>query len=213
MYYICVTNWQYIIQTFLAMNYPMNLILKFTFLSGILILNLSKSFSQETTYQNEKYVMILDVQQCWTEKSLSADDAKEMLNSINALIEKTDPAKVIYIRSIARVASLSFKGIRIDTLSGQNYDSRLKIVNNSEFIKTEGDAFSVKELLDQLKQKKAHDIIITGLLAEKCVSKTALGGIARKYDIYVIPETIGGKTNKSKMKAIEKLIKAGVKTV
>ncbi len=185
--------------------------IKYLSFLGILILIPCSVFSQEKQFQNEKFVLVLDVQQCWTGKLLSAQAAGDMLKSINSLIGKSDPAKVIYIKSIARVASLSFKGIKIDALPGQDFDTNLLIVNTSAFIKTEGDAFASNEILSFLNQNNAKEIIITGLLAERCVTKTALGGIERKYDIYIIPDAIGAQSEKSKTKTIRKLTKSGVK--
>ncbi len=186
--------------------------IKCLYFLGILILNPFKVFSQEKQFQNEKFVIVLDVQQCWTEKSLSVQAAGEMLKSINSLIGISDPVKVIYIKSIARVATLSFKGIKIDTLPDQDFDTNLLIVNTSAFIKTEGDAFATREIVNFLNQNNAKEIIITGMLAERCVTKTALGGVERKYNIYITPDAIGAQSGKSKAKTIRKLMKAGVKT-
>ena len=170
-------------------------------------------FSQEKKYENEKFVIVLDVQQYWTDKALSKKAADGMLTAINALIEKSNPEKVIYVTSIHKVLSISFKGFKVDTTLNNEFDRNLKIINDNIFVKYEGDAFATKALTDFLDKNKAKEIIVTGLLAEKCVNATTLGGLSKGYDIYLIPEAVGGKSDKSKAKVFEKLKEAGVKVL
>jgi len=162
------------------------------------------TFSQEQ-YQNEKFVIVLDVQQYWTTTALSGKESREMMKSINDLISRSNPGKVIYIKTsaVARTLSISFKGVKVDTVYADALDSNLLVVNNIIFEKTEGDAFATLELTDYLAENNAKEIIITGLLAERCVMKTVSGGISRGYHMYVIPEAIGSKSGKSKQKAIK----------
>ncbi len=193
----------------------MNTLSKTQILSGIFTLCTCFAFSQDMKYANEKYTIVLDVQQYWTDNSLPDSAAAEMLRSINTVIEKTNPDKVIYIKSSGNsaVLSISFKGIKKETITAGEFDKNLKIVNNTVFEKTEGDAFTVKAMTDIFEQNNAKEIIITGLLAEECVSNTAFGGISRNYTVYLIPEAVGAKTEKSKEKAIKKLRKAGVQVI
>jgi len=188
----------------------MNTSIRCLLMIGILSLNSTHVYSQEKEYKNDKYVIVLDVQQYWTGKTLSEKASEEMLASINALIDKTDPSKIIYVKSIARVASLSFKGVKIDTVPNQDFDPALRIVNNTVFMKDEGDAFTASELTSFLSKNNVKEIILTGLLAEECVSRTAIGGLSRNYAVYIIPEAVGAKSEKSKKKSLEKLSKAGV---
>ncbi len=193
----------------------MNLIIRILLLSGILIASTFSSFSQETNYTNERFVIVLDVQQFWTDNSLKPKAAEEMLRSINAVIEKTNPDKIIYIKSSGEsaVLSISLKGVKKKTFTANEFDKSLKIVSNIIFEKTEGDAFTVKEMTHIFETNNAKEIIITGLLAEECVYKTVLGGISRNYTIYLVPDAIGGKSEKSKKKALTKLVKAGANTI
>jgi nicotinamidase-related amidase len=173
------------------------------------------AFSQGKEYLNERYTIIIDVQQYWTDNSLTGEDSASMLKAINTVIENTDPDKIIYIKSEGNssVLTISFKGVKKETFTGGGLDKNLKVVNNSIFEKTEGDAFTVKQMTDIFEKNNVKNIIITGLLAEECISKTTLGGLSRNYTIYLIPEAIGGKSEKSKAKAINKLRKAGAKII
>jgi len=187
--------------------------LKSLILIVILLMNFTCAFSQKQKFQNEKFVIVLDVQQYWTETSLTEESAAEMLTAINALIGQSDPDKVIYVTSAAVVASLTFKGVKKDTLPDKGFTKTLKVVNNNVFEKKEGDAFTSGEMMNFLEQNNVKEIILTGILAEKCVKKTALGGISRDYSIYIIPETIGAKSEKSKNKILQELTEAGVKII
>jgi nicotinamidase/pyrazinamidase len=193
------------------MNNPIRIIV----FVGIIVFINNICRSQVNNPVQDKFVIVLDVQQNWTDNSLPDKASEEMLKSINKVIEQTSPDKVIYVKSpvAATTLSVSFKGIKVDTVFADGFDKNLLVVNSNIFEKKEGDAFTVKELTDFLKQKNAKEIIITGLLAEKCIYKTALGGISRDYDIYIIPEAIGSKSEKSKEKIIKKLSKEGVKVL
>lgn len=179
------------------------------------ILTCQQSTAQGKQGKNQKFVIVLDVQQYWTDKSLSTEAADKMVKTINQIIEVSDPVKIIYVKSLAVAVNLSvsFHGIKKDTIFAEEFDRNLLIINENIFFKKTGDAFEVKELTDYLAQHQAKEIIITGLSAEQCISKTVLGGISRGFDIYLLPDAIGGKSEKSKSKAIKKLLKSGAKTI
>jgi nicotinamidase-related amidase len=185
----------------------------FFFISMIFLQNLG--FSQPKKYDNEKYVIVLDVQQYWTDNALSKQTSKEMVKSVNTVIEKTNPEKVIYVKTLfaSKVLSISFRGIKVDSIFAIDFDKNLKLVNNKVFEKKTGDAFSVKEMLDLFQVNGSKEIIVVGLLAERCVFKTALGGKSRGFDITLISEAVGGKSEKSKAKTFKKLKKEGVNIV
>lgn len=180
-----------------------------------MIFSINLGFSQSKKYENDKYVIVLDVQQYWTDNALSKQASKEMVESVNAVIEKTNPEKVIYVKTLlaSKVLSISFKGIKVDSVFAIDFDKNLKLVNNKVFEKKTGDAFSVKEMLDLFQGNGAKEIIVVGLLAERCVFKTALGGKSRGFGITLISEAVGGKSEKSKAKIFKKLKKEGINIV
>ncbi len=89
-------------------------------------------------------------------------------------------------------------------------DTNLILVNDNIFVKEDGNAFTVTSLVEYLKINNAKEIIVTGLLAEKCIYNTLLGGKELGNDMYVIPEAIIGKSTKSTRKALNKLSKRDV---
>ena len=173
---------------------------------GIFYLNFSIGNSQNS----DKYIIVLDVQpQLYTDKKFDSS-ATVMVQNINALVEKFNPDKVVYVKSTGKALGVSYKGLSIDTLPAPKLDSNLKIVSQNIFTKISGDAFEVAELNDFINNNNINEIIIVGLLAEKCVYNTALGGKVRGYNIYIIPEAIIGKTLKRKEEAIKKMTEKGI---
>jgi nicotinamidase-related amidase len=165
----------------------------------------------------DKYIIVLDIQEEYTTNSMSLSASQELMESVNYVIQKADPNKVIYIKSFHKILNVSFSKpvifVSIDSSDIWNLDSRMEIVNTNIISKEESDVFKVKELTDMLEKNNARDIIVIGLMAEKCVSKSLLGGMELGYNMFTIPEAIAGKTENSKDRAIKKLMKAGVKQI
>jgi nicotinamidase-related amidase len=186
-------------------------ILNISFLILFLFSN-SLLFSQET-FKNEKYLIVLDVQQYFCDNVLTPGEYEKMINEINTLIDQTNPDKVIYVitPTVAKTLTISSKGLKIDTLISREFDKKLKLVNHTVFEKFEGDAFTAVDLLQYLKIHQVQEIILTGLVAEGCVYETVLGGISNHFNMYIIPDAVGAKTEKGKIKAFKKLVKKGLK--
>ena len=179
-------------------------------LLGLFISFHHSCYAQNSKKLNEKYVLVLDVQKEFTCNVADTNSTSALIQTINSVIENSNPDKIIYIKQVHRVLTLSFKGSTVDTLPISVLDSRLKIVGNHVFYKSESDAFLSDELIEFLSFNKAKEIIVVGVMAEKCVSKTALGAKKQDYDVYIIPEAILGESKKKKKKAIDKLVKKGV---
>ncbi|MHC1708182.1 MAG: cysteine hydrolase family protein [Bacteroidales bacterium] len=163
--------------------------------------------------QPGEYLIVLDVQPQFYTGSPNEKDAREMIHTINKLTEKFSPENVVYIKSAGKSLSISFKGIKVKTIPPPELDSTLRIVSSQIFTKTGGDAFQQSDLEKLLKAGGAKKIVIAGLLAEKCVFHTALGGKEKAYDISVISDAVIGKSEKSKQKAFRKLSEKGVRII
>ena len=158
----------------------------------------------------DKFVIVLDIQKYYTEKAISDSEADTLIKYANYVIENADPNNVIYFKAIHKELTISFRSITVDTLDNLEIDSRLKVINNNILWKEEGNAFTVAGLNNFLENRNAKKIIVVGLMAEKCVYKTLVGGRELGYEMYVIPEAIVGKSEKSKQKVIEKLLDEGI---
>lgn len=171
----------------------------------------STGYSQDNIRNDGRYLIILDIQSKFYTVTEIEAPAKEMIQTVNEITSRFDPDNVIYVKASGRVLTISLTKIKVDTMSPSELDNELKIVSGNIFTKCEGDAFTVNELNQFLESRGTREIIITGLLAEKCVSMTALGGLKKGYDVFIIPEAVIGKTVKKKEKALKKLEKKGVK--
>jgi len=180
---------------------------------GIIFMNFNTCYPQDKKLYHDKYVVVLDVQKQSYANKLQENLAKKMIQNINSLLDITAPEKVIYIKASGKMLSVTFKGFKVYAMPAPDLDSNLKIVSNNIFTKIEGDAFTSAELRSFLQNNNAREIILVGLLAEKCLYQTALGGADRGYNMYIIPEAILGKNLKSKENVIKKMAGKGIKTL
>ncbi len=172
---------------------------------SITLLFSNPCFPQSPDKKNEKFIIVLDIQEHFTQDILSDDIADNLITNINQITDKIESNNIIYIQSLLRTLSLSFKGFDIDTIPGMDLDSKLILKNNNIIEKKTANAFEVNELNQYLKKNNAKEIIVVGLMAEHCVYETLLGGKEKGYDMYVVPNAIIGKSDKSKEKIIKKL--------
>ena len=173
---------------------------------GINLIN-NKAVSQE------RYLIVLDIQ-AFPKKDKQLDSSvREMIQNVNSLVSHFDTNKVIYIKATGKALNITLKGFSVDTLPAPDFDSTLTIVNNNIYLKIEGDAFTSVELIRFLESRNAKEIVLVGLMAEKCIYDTALGGKTRGYVIKIVTEGIVGTTQKKKEKAIQKMEEKGVKFI
>lgn len=161
-------------------------------------------------FSQNKYLLVVDVQNNFYENTAIEKEAGKMIDSINLIIAKTDSQHVIYIKATGKILTVLKKGIKIKPVIPE-LDSNLVIVNNNIYTKTEGDAFSIQKLNKFLVEHDAKEIIITGLLAEKCIYKTAIGGKNKGYVIYVVPGAIVSRSEVKKKKVLKKMIRRDIK--
>jgi len=188
-----------------------------TIIKPLLLIVLLLQFNNESISQNkqlnDKYVIVLDIQEQNSKGIPDSISSTKLIQVVNSIIDNTNPEKVIYVNTLHLALSVSFKKIKVDTLPELKPDSRLNIVNNNIFCKTKSDAFSNDSVVEFLSSHNAKEIIIVGLMAEYCISSTAKGALKNVYDVYIIPEAIIGKTEKSKARAINNLVKKGVEVM
>jgi len=167
----------------------------------------NKAFSQQ------KCLLVLDIQEFPIKDKQLERLVKEMIQNTNSVISHFDSENVIYIKAAGRALSITSKGFSVDTLPAPGFDNSLNVVNNNIYLKIEGDAFTSVELLRFLESRNAKEIVLVGLMAEKCIYNTALGGKERGYNIMIVPEAIVGTTTKKKEKAIKKLKDKGIEFI
>ena len=178
---------------------------------GLIFICISFNLFQNKAFSQDRYLIVLDIQKFPKKSRLLDSSVTKMIQNVNSLISHFNTENVIYIKATGKAISITSKGFSIDTLPAPDFDSTLNIMSKNIFIKIEGDAFTSAELISFLENKKAKEIVLVGLMAEKCIYNTALGGKDKDYDITIVPEGIVGMTQKRKDKAIEKMKVKGIK--
>ena len=75
-------------------------------------------------------------------------------------------------------------------------------------------AFEADEDLDSfLRENSVDELYITGLATEYCVKNTALDGVERNYDVYLIREAVAGIKEKDIQKSLNEMKEKGVKII
>jgi len=184
--------------------------MKYLLLAFCLLYNVS--IAQNKGLTDDKFIIVLDIQDYYTSNKVSS--SQQLINSVNKVINNSNANRIIYIKRTHKLLNLSLSYPFIYTSldsAAMLLDKRINIVNNHIFIKEKSSAFSIKELNDFLKQNNATEIVIIGLMAEQCVYDSLIEGFKLGYKMYVIPEAIVGKTEKSKEKVIKKLRETEIK--
>jgi nicotinamidase-related amidase len=186
---------------------------KLAFTIGILIICISFNLFKNKAFAQERYLIVLDIQEFHKKNKQQDSTVKEMIQNVNSLINHFDTSQVIYVKATGKALSITLKGFSVDTLPAPPFDSNLTIVGSNVFAKIEGDAFTSSALIRFLESRKAKEIVLVGLMAEKCIYDTALGGKSRGYDMTIVPEGIVGTTPKKKETAINELKEKGIKFI
>jgi nicotinamidase-related amidase len=176
------------------------------FMIAILQCSQLLAFSETDTVREGKYLLVVNMQKCFTEKN--ATDS--FVSQINELIGQTDTNRVIYIRSVLSNLSLSVRGVSVEFPHNLHADERLKIVNNIQFSKNKPSTFSSEEFLCFIDKTGADEFIVVGMLAGHSVLQTLTDGKNRGYTMHYIPNLILDKTAEDKNKAIALLEAAGI---
>lgn len=185
-----------------------NLVLKNVIIIAILFIFNTSSFSQK----NEQCLIILGAEHRYTQITNTKSSTQEVIDNINSVINKFNSDKIIYVYSIHKALSLSFKGIKtVQDSVGMIRDKRLNIVNDNIITKEEVNAFENKDLIQFLQNNKIKDVVIVGFMADYYIKESLLGGNELGYNMYFIPEAIMGKSEKNKEKVFEKLSEKGIK--
>lgn len=168
--------------------------------------------AQETRGTHDTYIIVLDVQSAFYKRPSLQLQAADMVRHINNLIATADPDKVIYIRAAGKALSLTSRGFSVDTLT-PDPDSNLNLVSNHIFTKMSGDAFAEANFAEFVNKNKACDFILTGMMAEKCIYDTAIGGLKRGYKISILQDAVIGSNPAKKEKALKKLEGKGIQII
>jgi nicotinamidase-related amidase len=140
-------------------------------------------------------LLVLDMQNDTTGNSSFYGDTTDFINKVNQAIDiaKKKSMEIVYTKQELEnnpldllISSGKYKAGTV----GVQLDSRLQVANENIFSKVKSDAFSSKNFENYLVSKQIDTIYIVGADATACVYKTALGGINRKYKVFVVEDSI-----------------------
>ncbi len=160
-----------------------------------------------------KYILVLDVQEIATRKTLEPDVARQLINNVNRVISLADPEKVIYVEAIMAKLVISLSGLDVEVEDGMKLDDRLKLVNDIRVVKTKASAFTAEALKDFIEIHQANEFVLVGLMAEHCVKATALEGREKGFNIAIVPEAIAAESEEGKTEVIKLLREKGAEII
>lgn len=157
----------------------------------------------------DKLLIVVHMQDAFSKK-VTKESTQDEMDNINQIIRTVNPEQVVYLIAMHKILNLTLKKIYVEE-QVKDLDDRLDVVNENVFVDHGGDIFSSNDLTEYLKQNDIHKIVIVGRLAEECIKTSILSGIEKGYDLYIVPDAIVGKSEKSKLKTIRKLKEKGAK--
>lgn len=179
----------------------------------VLCLAFSVLFAQAENPLKGKYILVLDMQEIGTKKTLDPEDALKLINNVNQVISMADPEKVIYVEAIMARLAISLTGLTVEVEDGMRLDDRLELVNDTRMVKTKASAFTAEQLKTFVETHKADEFVIVGMMAEHCVRATALEGLETGYKMAVIPEAIAAESEGGKTEVLNTLRKKGIEII
>jgi len=170
-------------------------------------------FAQAEKQLKDKYILVLDIQEIGTKKTLDPDAAQQLINNVNQVISMADPEKVIYVEAIMARLAISLTGLTVEVEDGMKLDDRLELVNDMRVVKTRASAFTAEQLQTFIDTHKADEFVLVGMMAEHCVRATALEGLETGYKMAVIPEAIAAESDAGKAEVMNTLRKKGAEII
>lgn len=153
-------------------------------------------------------LLIIDVQTELFHKSTPIYQAKDLLDNLQILADRTHQAEVpvIYVQH-------SSNAFLIKGSEGWQLHPQLKLLDGDQFIyKLHPSAFEGTELKAELDSKGIKKLVIAGLVTHGCVKATSLEALKQGYQVTLVSDA-HSSYNKDAVKLIkewnEKISKAG----
>lgn len=167
---------------------------------------------------SNKVFFVMDIQKDATgrtaRKPFPYKNSDELIKNINGVIEscREKDIKVIYIRNELKnnLFYRLFAGRFIKGTEGCEFDSKLNVINDNIFSKTQKNAFTNPSLESFLKQNNIDEIFITGLDAKACVFGTSIGAKNNGYKVSVIRDAVVTFNMDDMPKLLEKYKEKGI---
>lgn len=141
--------------------------------------------------------LIIDMQ----DKLLQAIAQNEEV--LNQTVRMAKYANAIQVPIMATEQYRKGLGASNDAVLGEIKDTMI-------FEKTTFSAFDQPEFLQSLKEKNITTLVIAGVESHICVCQTALAALSHGYDVRVLADAVGSRTEFNKQIGLNRMEKAGV---
>jgi nicotinamidase-related amidase len=187
------------------------------------VIVVSCNAQQIANYNNpQKALVVMDMQLDFlgeNAKLPTENSTENLIEAVNQIIDdyNSDGYKIIYIKNAYSkyyIANFFRKDkVAVKGTAGTEFDPRVKIVSDNIFEKNRPSAFTNKDFENFLIENQINELFFVGLMAEGCVSKTALEGLDKKYTVNFIENAVGVWKMKNLEPTKEKLNKKGAKII
>ncbi|WP_310618844.1 cysteine hydrolase family protein [Flexibacterium corallicola] len=138
-------------------------------------------------------LLVIDVQEDFTQGLWDEELLNEQLQGINHLVKQADTNEipVLTIRQTYQgwytnfIVGLLGKGKGARNSKGLQLDPRLKISTATDMIKPYADAFSALQLDRVLAKQRVGRLILAGLDGNFCIKITALAALNRGFEVHI----------------------------
>ncbi|MBP7248212.1 MAG: isochorismatase family protein [Negativicutes bacterium] len=142
-------------------------------------------------------LLVIDMQ----DKLLQAIDGKEViLQQTERMMKYANTLEIPII-----VTEQYKKG-----LGESNQKIQAEAIDNQVFEKISFSAFDTEEIANSIKTYNPKTIVICGVEAHICVCQTALAALVEGYDVRVISDAVGSRTEFNKQIGMKRLENAGI---
>jgi nicotinamidase-related amidase len=93
---------------------------------------------------------------------------------------------------------------------GAEFDPRVLVLSERRFTKSAGDAFSNPKLSLLLHEHAVGKILVAGVFAEACVTRTAMGARRLGFEPIVIADAVAGASRSKTEAALRRLSERGI---
>ena len=193
------------------------LILTFLFVRIFFFLRVTKGKKIEHFQAPEKALFVVDMQEALCGKDGVYPNRQEFVERVNKIIREVEckNQKIIYIcQEFSKFdflfCCLSMGGRLLKGTSGTAFCSGLEISGNAIFTKNQQDAFTSHKLCEYLNKNRIDTIMIVGLDAAACVSKTALSAVNKGFHVSIMHDYVMSKKASTTDKALKKLSECGI---
>lgn len=173
---------------------------------GLLLFQLNCKASEKA----DTVLVVMNIQQHFTDKCLTTEEEKTFLDKTNKLITSFDRDNVLYVKSVLTTLNLSGKGFKVDTLPGLGFDEKLKVVNADVISKNKANAFKIDEFHDWIRAKEPKCIVIVGFRTTHSIYRTLKGG-KKRYTMAFVEGLVKDLPEKSEEDVCQKLTEKGFK--